>query len=104
MTSSDPKPCAEWELMLHGFIDGELDASHSLNFEQHLASCSHCSSQLEGFKALRKTVSQTGVRWRTPEHVRAQVLAAISREAATQTRSPVAVTNGQISKFFDRAK
>lgn len=104
MTPSVPKPCAQWELMLHGFIDGELDASHSLQFEQHLASCSHCSNQLEGFQALRKTVAQTGVRWRTPEHVRAQVLAAIAREAAAQSRSPVAGANGQMFKVFDRVK
>lgn len=104
MTSSDTKPCAEWELTLHGFLDGELDASHSLHFEQHLASCSHCSNQLEGFKALRKTVAQTGVRWRTPEHVRAQVLAAIEREAATQSRSPAGATRGQMFRIFDRAK
>ncbi|WP_424630570.1 anti-sigma factor family protein [Bradyrhizobium sp. SYSU BS000235] len=104
MTSSDTKPCAEWELMLHGFIDGELDASHSLRFEQHLASCPHCSNQLEGFQALRKTVAQKGVRWQTPEHVRAQVLAAIAREAAMQTRSPVAAASGGMFRIFDRAK
>lgn len=104
MNSSAPKPCAEWELMLHGFIDGELDAANSLRLEQHLASCSHCSHQLEGFQALKKTVSQTGVRWRTPEHVRAQVLATIAREAATQARSPIAVPSGQMFKIFERAK
>ncbi len=104
MTSSTPKACAEWELMLHGFIDGELDAANSLRFEQHLASCSHCSHQLEGFQALKKTVSQTGVRWRTPGHVRAQVLAAIEREAATQARSPVASASGRVLKLIDRAR
>jgi anti-sigma factor RsiW len=72
--------------MLHGFIDGELDAAHSLELEQHLATCPQCSAQLERFQALKQTVSQKGVRWRAPEHVRAQVLAAIAQEAAKQSQ------------------
>jgi anti-sigma factor RsiW len=75
--------------MLHGFIDGELDAAHSLELEQHLATCPHCAGQLERFLALRQVVSQKGVRWRAPEHVRAQVLAAIAQETATQPRPSV---------------
>jgi anti-sigma factor RsiW len=87
LNSSVQKQCAEWELMLHGFMDGELDSAHSLQFEQHLAMCSQCTNQLERFQALKQVVSQNGVRWQTPDHVRAQVLAAVSREAATHARS-----------------
>jgi anti-sigma factor RsiW len=82
--------------MLHGFIDGELDAAHSLQLEQHLATCPHCADQLERFRAVNKVVSQQGVRWRTPDHVRAQVLAAVSREAALQAQS----ANQQASQGF----
>jgi anti-sigma factor (TIGR02949 family) len=88
MNSSAPKPCSEWDVMLHGFIDGELDAVHSLQLEQHLATCPHCTSQLERFQALKQVVAQKGVRWRAPDHVRAQILAAISREAAMHAPSP----------------
>ncbi|MGA2289292.1 anti-sigma factor family protein [Bradyrhizobium sp.] len=87
MNSSLPRQCSEWELVLHGSIDGELDAAHSLQLEQHLATCSHCANELERFRALKRVISQKGVRWRTPDHVRAQVLAAISREAATDART-----------------
>jgi anti-sigma factor RsiW len=86
VNGSEADRCSHWELMLHGFIDGELDAAHSLELEQHLATCSHCAGQLERFQALKQVVSQKGVRWRTPEHVRAQVLAAIAQEAAKATR------------------
>jgi len=74
--------------MLHGFVDDELDAAHSLQIERHIATCPHCAKQLESLKALKQRIAQRGVQWRTPEHVRAQVLAAISREAATQARAP----------------
>jgi anti-sigma factor RsiW len=90
---SGSDPCSRFELMLHGFIDGELDAAHSLELEQHLASCPQCAAKLERFQALKQTVSQQGVRWRAPEHVRAQVLAAITQEAAKQTRRAPSVSS-----------
>ena len=91
MSSSGQRQCAEWELMLHGFVDGELDAAHSLQVERHIATCAHCARQLESLQALKQRVAQNGVHWRTPDHVRAQILAAVSREAAKQARSPASV-------------
>lgn len=88
MSSSSQRQCSEWELMLHGLVDGELDAVHSLQVERHIATCAHCARQLESLQALKQRVAQQGVQWRTPDHVRAQVLAAVSREAAMQVRSP----------------
>ena len=87
MNSPAPKPCSEWELMLHGLVDGELDAVHALRVEQHVANCPHCATEVESLQALKQIVGQRGVHWRTPDHVRAQVLAAISREAAMQAQS-----------------
>ena len=87
MSASSQRPCSEWELMLHGLVDGELDAAHSLQVESHIATCAHCAGQLESLQALKQRVAQKGVQWRTPDHVRAQVLATISREAAMQARS-----------------
>lgn len=90
--------------MLHGFIDRELDAANSLRFEQHLASCSHCANQLEELQALKQTVAQSGVRWRTPEHVRAQLLAALVSEAAIQAQPPVGTADGRVASFLEVAK
>jgi anti-sigma factor RsiW len=73
--------------MLHGFVDNELDAAHSLQIERHVATCHQCAHQLESLQALKQRIAQPGVHWRTPDHVRAQVLAAISREAAMPARA-----------------
>jgi anti-sigma factor RsiW len=89
VNGTDHDRCSRWELMLHGFIDGELDAAHSLELEQHLATCPECAGQLERFQVLKQVVSQKGVRWRTPDHVRAQVLAAIVHEAEKEARPVV---------------
>jgi len=84
--------------MLHGFLDGELDAAHSLQLEQHLASCPHCANQLKRLEALKQVVGQKGVRWRTPDHVRAQVLASVAREAAMDARWSAASESRQQEK------
>jgi anti-sigma factor RsiW len=81
VSSADNIECSDWELMLHSFIDGELDAIHSLQFEKHLATCAHCANEIERFQALKQVIGQKGVNWRAPAHVRAQVLDAVAREA-----------------------
>ena len=51
MSASAQKSCSEWELMLHGFVDNELDAAHSLQIERHVATCHQCAQQLESLQA-----------------------------------------------------
>src|SRR5205085_11583397 len=51
------KPCPEWALMLHGFVDGELDAAHSLEIERHIATCPHCARELESLQALKQRIA-----------------------------------------------
>lgn len=94
MTVSASDPCAEWALTLHGFVDGELDAMHALQVERHLATCAGCSHELERLRALKQVVGQNGVRWRTPDHVRAQVLGAVAREARAQDNAQRLTSNG----------
>jgi anti-sigma factor RsiW len=101
VNNSASRPCSEWELMLHGFVDNELDAAHSLEIERHIATCPHCAEQLESLQALKQRIAQPGVHWRTPDHVRAQVLAAISQEAAQQARAP-ARTGFSLLEFVRR--
>jgi len=95
-----PGPCSPWETMIHGFIDGELDAAHSLQLEQHLAACPHCAGELERFRALKQLLGQKGVRWRAPDHVRAQVLAAIAQEADIQAGSAAVEASRQTGERF----
>jgi anti-sigma factor RsiW len=80
MSNTVSQGCPEWEVMMHGFIDGELDSIHAQQFEQHLATCADCATQLERFKALKHIIGQDGVRWRVPDPVRDQILTAILLE------------------------
>ncbi|MDR3518677.1 MAG: anti-sigma factor [Azospirillaceae bacterium] len=87
MTMTDPRPCPEWELLLHAFIDGELDAVHSLRCERHLAECPDCAAEQRRLVVIRATLAQPDVRWPAPDALRQRVLAAIARES--QDDAPV---------------
>ncbi|MGM4911981.1 anti-sigma factor family protein [Rhizobium sp. 768_B6_N1_8] len=87
MSEAHQKGCPEWRIMLHGFIDGELDSVHAAQFEDHLATCENCRAEMEGVAAVRKIIDQDGVRWRPPEALRSQVLSMLSFEQTAASSS-----------------
>jgi len=40
--------CDEAEILLHALIDGELDAGHAREVEDHIAGCPRCAAALAG--------------------------------------------------------
>ncbi|MDA4805283.1 anti-sigma factor, partial [Enterobacter hormaechei] len=80
MSETKPEKCSDWAVMLHGFIDGELDSMHALQFEEHLATCANCTAELEKFSELKNIIGQGGVRWQMPERVRERIVSALSHE------------------------
>lgn len=97
----DPDGCAHWAVTLHGFIDDELDAANTLAFESHLATCPDCRAEVERFMSLRRTIGQDGVAWPVPEHVRAQVVDAVSR-AVPQPKRDARRPTAQVLGFVRR--
>ncbi|RUM23560.1 anti-sigma factor [Rhizobium vallis] len=87
MSEAQQKGCPEWRIMLHGFVDGELDSVHAAQFEDHLATCANCRTEMEGVRAVRGIIDQDGVKWRPPEALRSQVLSMLSFEQAATASS-----------------
>src|SRR5215207_8802474 len=69
--------CADMKLLVHGLLDGELDAANALKCEEHLAACSRCAAEYEAFQALRQVIQTGDARYRAPDALRARVLAAL---------------------------
>jgi anti-sigma factor RsiW len=69
--------------VLHGYIDGELDAARAADFERHLLSCPQCTSALETQEVLRATIERAGLYERAP--------VALRRKIEEQYRKPVGV-------------
>ena len=69
--------CADMKLLMHGLLDGELDAANALTCEEHLAACSRCAAEYEAFQALRHAIRTGDARHRAPDALRSRVLAAL---------------------------
>ncbi|MBX4907583.1 MULTISPECIES: anti-sigma factor [Rhizobium] len=89
MSDTHQKGCPEWRVMLHGFVDGELDSDHAAQFEDHLAACTDCRAEVERVQAVREIIDQDGVKWRPPEALRSHVLSMLSFEQATTSGLPL---------------
>src|ERR1700743_2501346 len=76
--------------VLHGYLDGELDAARAAEFEKHLLSCPQCVAELESQENLRSTIQSAGLRERAPEKLRRNLQQAISGAAElAKTVTPI---------------
>jgi anti-sigma factor RsiW len=74
--------CADKELLLHGLLDGELDAANTLTLEAHLSECPDCSAELKRLQSLRSKLRAPGVSFDAPAALRARIVGALAEEAA----------------------
>lgn len=66
---------------LHGYLDGELDASGSAEFERHLEGCRECAKALETEESLRSLLRRSSLCERAPVGLRKKIRAGL--DAAT---------------------
>ena len=59
--------CENSRTLLHGYLDGELDAMRAQEFEQHLENCSQCITELESQEKLRGALQAAQLYERAPE-------------------------------------
>ena len=72
---------------LHGYLDGELDATRSAEFERHVESCRECAKTLEAGESLRSSLQSAGLYEQAPISLRKKVRA----DLGAATASPVAL-------------
>jgi len=56
--------------VLHGYLDGELDAARAADFERHLVSCPECVRALEAQESLRSSLQGAALYERAPSSLR----------------------------------
>jgi anti-sigma factor RsiW len=80
--------CELTQTVLHGYIDGELDAARAADFERHLLSCPECVASLEAQETLRSSIQRAGLYERAPITVR--------RRLDTEMGGPAAVPAARV--------
>jgi anti-sigma factor RsiW len=78
--------CEDESLLLHAYLDRELDLVRSVEFEEHLKSCPGCAEQLRGLQALRQSIGSQPLYHRAPPELAAKL-------RVRAGRAPVAVLN-----------
>ena len=79
--------CSQTLALLHGYLDGELDAVRSAEFERHLENCSQCAAQLSAQESLRTALKSAQLYEKAPAGL-AQKIGRQIDAAAKTTETP----------------
>ena len=82
--------CELNQSVLHGYLDGELDAARAADFEHHLLSCPECVAALETQEAMRASIQRADLYERAPAALRGKLHAQLAPSAST----PIAANTG----------
>jgi anti-sigma factor RsiW len=97
-TGATDMTCDEAEILLHALIDGELDAGHAREVEDHIAGCPHCAELLQVYREMSKATADAGLRYTAPPELRRRIEASLPQaslpQAQTQAPSRRAVLRG----------
>ncbi len=66
--------CEAMKTVLHGYLDGELDAARAAEFESHLEECPKCLADLERQEALRTSIRNAELYEKASAALRQRVL------------------------------
>jgi len=69
--------CDEAEVLLHALIDGELDAGHAREVEDHIATCPHCAKQLAVYREMSKAITAADLSYAAPASLRRRIEATV---------------------------
>jgi anti-sigma factor (TIGR02949 family) len=82
--------CDDIRPRLDAYVDGELDETERVLFNDHLADCPECGPEAAALERLRAEIRHQAPAYRAPSALRSQIRTALRREAAASARSAMA--------------
>ena len=76
--------CDEADILLHALIDGELDAGHAREVENHIATCARCTVALKAYREMKAAIAAADVHFTAPAHLRQRIEAAMPQSRRHQ--------------------
>jgi len=87
--------CDDTRLLLHAYLDDELDAANSVAVASHLRACPACTARYDAYAMLRKALVQPSLHYGAPAALRQRWSAATAPVAAlpsaSRRRAPLAL-------------
>src|SRR5690242_2272939 len=74
--------CAQTENLIHALVDGELDAGHIREVEDHVAGCPRCARQLRDYRAMHEAMSGADLSFAAPASLRRRIEASLPAKSA----------------------
>src|SRR5205085_5248003 len=65
--------CEQATVLLHAFIDDELDAGHAHQIEAHVAGCVRCAAELRRHREVHQLLSSAELRYEAPAALRLRI-------------------------------
>lgn len=99
--------CKDFETLLHLYVDGNLEASISLELEAHLRVCASCSKEVDYLRAIMRAIESYPL-LEVPEGLADNVMSRIEQlesiSASTQERDYIfraaeILCNGKVTEF-----
>jgi anti-sigma factor RsiW len=78
--------CDEAEVLLNALIDGELDAGHAREVEQHMAECPRCGAAFAAYRKMSQAIAAADLRYTAPAALRRRIEAALPQAPASNVR------------------
>src|SRR5437868_7312272 len=77
--------CDEAEILLHALMDGELDAGHAREVEEHIAGCAACAAELAAYREMSQAMATVKMKYTAPLALRRRIEASLPQP---QTKAP----------------
>jgi anti-sigma factor RsiW len=79
--------CDEAEILLHALIDGELDAGHARQVEEHIRACPRCAAELAAYRQMRQAIADADLHFAAPPALRRRIEAALPQRRVPSRRA-----------------
>ena len=79
--------CDEAEILLHALIDGELDAGHAREVEEHIKGCPRCAAELAAYREMGQAIAGADLRYTAPPQLRRRIEAALPQPQMPSRRA-----------------
>jgi len=76
--------CHDAHLVMHGYLDGELDPSVSLQYEQHIGVCPTCRKALAEQQAMQAAMKADSLYFKAPTNLRDRVRASLKKQSGAR--------------------
>src|SRR5579864_7083176 len=88
---SDVVSCQENEILIHAYIDGELDLPSTVNLENHLRDCTACAQQHRELQTLRSGINSGDFYFKASDYLRERVRKTLEQAETSGSHAPVDV-------------